>query len=180
MIGKRNKFNLSHTHITTGNLAGLYPVGLFEVLPGDSIQMATSLLARLTPLVTPAFHPLQIKIHHWFAPMRMLWEDWNEFISGYDADGSASTKVYPTITLTAPAVGSLAHYLGVPCDGSNNRTVSALPFRMYADIVNNFYRDQNLQTSLTIDRTDNTDSTTSIDLQNINWSKDYFSTCSTS
>ena len=103
MIGKRNKFNLSHSHITTGDIAGLYPVALVEVLPGDSIQMSTQLLARLTALVTPAFHPLVVKIHHWFSPMRQLWEDWDEFISGYDKDGNASSKTYPTMTLAAPA-----------------------------------------------------------------------------
>lgn len=183
MIGKRGKFSLSHFHITSFNTAQLIPVALLDILPGDSVQMATSALMRFTPLVTPSFHPMMVKIHHWFVPNRMIWDDWDEFISGYDKDGAASTKTYPTATLTTPGIGSLAHYLGVPCDGANNRTVSALPFRAFAKIYNEYYRDQNLQSSLTIDTTDGTDSTTygvgSEAPKAINWSKDYFTTCST-
>lgn len=74
------------------------------------------------------------------------------------------------------AVGSLADYLGVPT-GVASRDVSALPFRGYAKIWNEFYRDQDLETELTIDITSGADTTTNTTLQNADWEKDYFTTC---
>lgn len=73
-------------------------------------------------------------------------------------------------------VGSLADYLGVPT-GVASRDVSALPFRGYAKIWNEFYRDQDLETELTIDITSGADTTTNTTLQNADWEKDYFTTC---
>jgi len=85
-------------------------------------------------------------------------------------------SVFPTITLgggSGAAVGSLADYLGCPT-GVNNLEVSALPFRAYARIWNEFYRDQDLQTELVIDETSGADTTTNTALQNADWEKDYF------
>lgn len=87
-----------------------------------------------------------------------------------------NNSTFPTITIgggSGAAVGSLADYLGVPT-GVNNIEVSALPFRGYSLIWNEWYRDQDLQTALTIDKTDGADTTTNTTLQNCAWEKDYF------
>jgi len=171
---KRNKFSLSYTKLLSCNLGSLIPIGITEVLPGDSVQQATSLLLRCSPLVTPVMHPVKVRIHHWYVPHRLIWEDFEDFITG-GPDGM-DASVFPTITISGgsgAAVGSLADYLGVPT-GINNIEVSALPFRGYDLIWNEWYRDQDLQTALTIDETSGPDTTTSVAMQNCAWEKDYF------
>jgi len=129
---------------------------------------------RCSPLLAPVMHPVHVQIHHWYVPHRLIWDDWEDFITGGPLGTDAS--VFPTITIgggSGAAVGSLADYLGVPT-GVNNIEVSALPFRGYALIWNEWYRDQDLQTELVIDTTSGADTTTSTALQNGCWEKDYF------
>lgn len=169
---KRSKFSLSHYKLLTMDQGYLVPCGLMEVLPGDTFQHSTSALIRVSPLLAPVMHPVHVRIHHWFVPNRLIWEDWEDFITG-GSDGF-NASVFPTITFTGsdPVVGSLADYLGVPtnCD----EPVSALPFRGYAKIWNEWYRDQDLQTELVIDETSGADTTTNTALQSVAWEKDYF------
>ena len=67
---KRSKFSLSHYNLLSCNMGELVPVGLVEVLPGDTMQHAASVLARVSPLLAPVMHPVDIRIHHWFVPHR--------------------------------------------------------------------------------------------------------------
>jgi len=171
---KRSKFSLSNYKLLTCDMGELVPIGLNEVLPGDSIQQATSALIRVSPLLAPVMHPVHVRIHHWFVPHRIVWEDWEDFITGGPDGMDAST--FPTITIgggTGAAVGSLADYLGVPT-GVNNIEVSALPFRAYNMIFNEWYRDQDLVTEVAVSTASGADATTSTSLQNIAWEKDYF------
>lgn len=172
MMLKRNKFSLSNYKLFSCDLGELIPCGLTEVLPGDTLQQATSALVRCSPLLSPVMHPVHIRLHHWFVPHRLVWDDWEDFITG--GEDGLDASVFPTITFASgAAVGTLADYLGVPT-GVNNIEVSALPFRGYALIWNEWYRDQDLQTALVIDETDGADTTTSTALQNCGWEKDYF------
>jgi len=171
---KRNKFSLSHSKLLTCDMGELVPIGLVEVLPGDTVQHAAHLLLRTAPLLAPVMHPVSVRVHHWFVPHRIIWEDWEEFITG-GPDGM-DASVFPTVTIgggTGAAIGSLADYLGVPT-GVDNIVVSALPFRAYATIWNEYYRDQDLETLLTVDETSGADTTTSTVLQHCDWEKDYF------
>lgn len=171
---RRSKHSLSHYRNLTCNMGELVPIGLVEVLPGDTFQHATTLLARTTPLVAPVMHPTHIRIHHFFVPHRLVWNDWENFITG-GPDG-LNASVFPTITVNSGsgfANGSLADYLGVPT-GVDDLPCSALPFRAYALIFNEWFRDQDLTTALTIDLTDGADTTTNQTLQSACWEKDYF------
>ena len=94
----KNLFNLTHYHNTTGNMGELLPIMRHEVLPGDVQQHSTELLLRVAPLLTPVMHPVQVKIHHFFCPTRLVWSDFEDFITGGDDGNDAS--VYPQITLT--------------------------------------------------------------------------------
>lgn len=178
---KRSKHNLSRSNLLTCNMGELVPMGCTEVLPGDTVQHATSVLVRMSPLLSPVMHPVHVRIHHWFVPYRLLWangidDSWEAFITGGHDGLDASTA--PTITPntgTGYAVGSLADYLGIPT-GVDDLPHSALPFRAYAMIWNEFYRDQDLQAALTIDLTGGADTTTNVTLQNVTWEKDYFTT----
>jgi hypothetical protein len=171
---KRAKHNLSHFKDFSCNLGNLVPVGCVEVLPGDTFKHDTSAFMRFAPLNTPVMHPCHVTIHHWFVPTRLLWSNWENFITGGPDGDDAS--VYPTIeapTTTGFAEGSLADYFGIPT-GVDGFDVSALPFRAYAKIYNEFYRDEQLINPLTVSLADGVDSTTSLTMQNVAWEKDYF------
>lgn len=171
---KRSKHSLSNYKLFSCDLGELIPCGLLEVLPGDSIQQATNALVRASPLLSPVMHPVHVRIHHWYVPHRLVWEDFEDFITG-GPDGM-DDSVFPTITMPAEGgavVGSLADYLGIPT-GVNSLSVSALPFRAYAMIFNEWYRDQDLVTPLALSTAAGVDTTTSTALQNVAWEKDYF------
>lgn len=169
---KRHKHSLSNYKLLTCDMGELVPIGLTEVLPGDSVQQATSALVRCSPLLAPVMHPVHIRIHHWYVPHRLIWTEFEDFITAGPAGTSLPT--FPTITLPNPTtVGSLADYLGIP-NALNAPAVSALPFRAYASIWNEFYRDQDLQTELALQTTSGADAVTSTALQNVSWEKDYF------
>ena len=169
---KRNKFSLSHYRLMSSNFGNLVPIGLYEVLPGDTIQQATQALVRLSPLVAPVMHPVHVRIHHYYVPFRLIWEDWENFITG--GEDNNDTSVFPTRTFAGggPNVGSLADYLG--CPPGADVVCSALPFRAYSLIWNEFYRDQDLQTALVVSKAAGADSTTNTTMQNVAWEKDYF------
>lgn len=186
---KRNKFSLSNYKLLTCNMGELIPCGLVEALPGDTIQLSSNALLRASPLLSPVMHPVDVRIHHWFVPMRLVWDSWEAFITG-GPDG-LNASVFPTITIgggTGAAVGSLADYMGVPT-GVNNLAVSALPFRAYNLVWNEWYRDQDLQTALVVSQADGADTTTTgvnaagaqiaytngaALASNCAWEKDYF------
>lgn len=171
---KRFKHSLSYKKLLSCDMGELVPIGLTEVLPGDTVQHATSLLLRASPMLAPVMHPVDVRIHHWFVPHRLVWSEWENFITG-GPDGT-STPTFPTITIgggSGAAVGSLADYLGVPT-GVNNIVVSALPFRGYAAIWNQWYRDQDLETALVYSKASGADTTTNTLLKNCAWEKDYF------
>lgn len=177
---KRNKFSLSHYKLLSCDMGELVPIGCLEVLPGDTVQHATSALLRCSPLLAPVMHPVQVRIHHFFVPHRLTWENWENFITG-GPDGE-DDSVFPTIELSYSAgspdtgsgiVGGLADYLGCPTrvDGLE---VSALPFRAYALVFNEWYRDQDLVNPVGFSTADGLDTTTNTALLRAAWEKDYF------
>lgn len=169
---KRNKFSLSNSKLLSCDMGSLVPIGIQEVLPGDTFNHATSALLRVSPLLAPVMHPVHVRIHHWFVPFRLIWDDWEDFITG-GPDGM-NASVFPTRTFAGgTSVGGLSDYLGVP-SGSTSITVSALPYRAYAMIWNEWYRDQDLQPEIGLQTTSGPDTLTNTTLQNCAWEKDYF------
>lgn len=141
----------------------LVPVQMQEVLPGDSMQLETSALVRCSPMLAPVMHPTTIRFHHWFVPSRLLWDKWEDFITGGQDNDNADT--IPQIVLTQAMIDSgLPDYFGIP--PVVGLSVNALPFRAYNKIYNEFYRDEDLiPTEITEDN---------IEVQNVSWGKDYF------
>lgn len=182
---KRNVFNLSHEHRTSAAFGQLIPVFCEEVLPGDTWQINTESFIRAMPMLAPLMHRVNIYTHFFFVPNRLVWDDWKDFITGGE-DGTANPE-FPQLVL-APQhckINSLADHLGVGVDTdltSNIRIqVNALPFRAYQLIWNEYYRDQNLQDEIEIDKSSgikNTGSGTAVAnmalLRQRNWEKDYF------
>lgn len=147
---KRTAFDLSHEVKLSMDFGMLVPFFCQEVLPGDTFKVSTEALVRFAPLIAPIMHRVNVYTHFFFVPNRLVWDDWKEFITGGD-DGTSS-PVFPTYTFVGNMKpGSLGDYLGLPVtrdsgDPSNRSIkVSALPFRAYHLIWNEYYRDQNLQ-----------------------------------
>lgn len=160
---KRSKHSLSHYNLATFDMGELVPVANFDVLPGDSIRMSTSCLLRLSPLMTPVMHPVTVRLHHWFVPYRLLWDDWEDFITGGPNNAGPATP-FPSTPGPATA-GGLGDYLGIP-PGVAGIDVSLLPFRAYNKIWNENYRDQDLQAEVGLDNGT---------VKQICWEKDYLS-----
>ena len=152
---RRYKHSLSNYRLTTMDMGELVPVGCHEVLPGDTFNHQTSALIRTSPLVAPVMHPVQVRIHHWFVPYRILWDTWEDFITG------VSSSNIPTVTSNT---GRLCDRMGIP-PGFSGSSVNALPIRAYQTIYNEFYRDQDLVTEVSVDSTA---------IRRVAWEKDYF------
>lgn len=170
---KRSKFELSHVNSLSCKMGYIVPIMLQECLPGDTFQADNKIFCRVAPLVAPVMHKVWIDVVTVWVANRMIWDNWETFITGGPDGNDAS--VPPTITMK-PTVGSLADYFGLPLS-SGNITVSALPFRAYALAYNELFRDQDLQEELPISKEDGPDTTTSTALQRAAWQKDYFTTC---
>lgn len=172
---KRYPHNLSHYKLVSGDMGELIPVSWYEALPGDSWRQRTSALVRMSPMLAPVMHPVTIRFHHWFVPNRLIWADWEKFITG-GPDGLDAT-VHPTISSGGGGftAGALADYLGVPPSVAN-LSVNALPFRAYSLIFNEHYRDQDLVTARALSTASGVDATTAVTLAKIAWEKDRYTT----
>lgn len=144
-------FNLSHDRKFSMQMGKLTPMLLQEMLPGDRVKISTQQLVRLAPLVSPVMHEVNVFNHQYFVPHRIIYEDWEKFITG-DQDPD-TMPIFPMIKNLPVQVGSLADYLGLPITnykegrpGGNQlpEYVSLLPFVAYGYIYNEYYRDQNL------------------------------------
>lgn len=139
---EKSKFDLSHEKKLTVEAGRLIPVLCEEVVPGDVFNISSEFLIRLQPLVSPAYVRLNAYIHYFFVPNRLLWSDWEKFISGDDL-------AIPTIYLDSSSLqtGTLWDYFGLPTKSgqvSGALEVLRMPFQAYNLIYNEYYRDQNL------------------------------------
>lgn len=182
---KRSKFNLSHENKLTCNMGQLVPVMTELALPGDKWKCRINAVMRVAPLLAPLMHNVKLYFHTFSVPLRLLMneKEWESFITG-GVDNN-DTSVLPTITFADGInVGELGDYLGFPTNTPatgtspavtlSGLTVSALPFRAYALIYNEWFRNQNLQEELPLSLEMGSDITTNTTLQHRNWKKDYF------
>lgn len=173
---KRSKFSLSHYKLASFYMGELVPLTWVEVLPGDTFQQVSNLLIRVSPLLAPVMHPVHVTIHHWYVPLRIIWPNVEKFITG-GPDGFDAT-VPPYITTENPSAwqvqNQLVDHLGIDPATPSGINISALPFRAYAKIFNENYRDQDLVTPLPLSEGDGADTTTSKLLQNGAWMKDLY------
>lgn len=171
---KRNVFNLSRENKFTCNMGQLIPVFADEALPGDRWKFKSDFVLRLAPMLAPMMHNVNAYVHYFKVPVRLLFDKWEQFITG----GKDNNDATPPPMVDAPAdtgwpVGSLADFLGCPTGVKGLRS-SALPFRAYAKIYNDWYRDENLIDELPMSTDEGTDVTTNTALQRRAWQKGYF------
>lgn len=174
---RRSTFGLSHYRLFSAKMGYIYPIACYEVLPGDTFRQSTSLFLRLAPLVTPVMHPVHVKIHSWYVPYRLLWDDWEDFRTRGPEGTDASEVPYITAPSGGFPVGSLADYLGIPT-GIEGLEVNAFAFRAYNYIFNENYRDERVQDELPWVMTGGADTATSTALAPSPWGRDYFTTAS--
>ena len=153
---QRSQFDRSHGHKTTFDVDNLVPVCLEEVLPGDTANVSTSAFMRLATPIYPIMDNMTATIHWFFCPMRLVWDNTEQFF-GEDlvgGDGNAPVKpIRETVQVTGSNPGSLEDYLGIPA-GVPGLKYDELPLRAYYTIWNEWYRDQNLQEIFPVDRGD--------------------------
>lgn len=172
---KRSKFSLSFQRLQSINMGTLYPTGCLEVLPGDSFRIAQSAFTRFTPLVSPVMAKVDVRLHRFYVPYRLLMDGFEDMITG-GSDGNDTTAV-PQIALTKAKweANPIYDYFGIGCPADNKTiNINALPFRAYNKIWNEFYRDEDLMEAVP-EFTDNTiHSDEEFNLMPICWEKDYF------
>ena len=165
VVRPRSTFDRSRYYKSAFNAGMLIPFFLDDVLPGDTFTLSTTAFARLSTLVTPFMDNLYLDFQFFFVPNRLVWENWQRFCGEQDNPDDSTDFLVPQIELTnvSTQVGSLADYFGLPVGKSMH--VSALPFRAYNLIWNEFYRDENLQNSLEVNLDDGPDIATDYDLR---------------
>lgn len=158
---KGSTFNLSYENKFTAKFGDLIPFFHQEVLPGDKFKVGQQHLMRLAPTLAPLMQQVDVYMHYFFVPNRLIWDGWEDFISNNQSSPAGSLPLKPVMPSipVEPSLegqefllqsGSLADYFNFPSINDfdyNNAgviNVNALPFRAYTLIYNEYYRDQNL------------------------------------
>lgn len=150
----RSVFNRDHKVIFSGNVGDVIPFYVDEVLPGDTFDVTTAKVVRMQPLVTPIMDNVYLDTYYFFVPNRLVWSHWKEF----NGENTQSAW-YPSVSYTVPQLvvpsggfnaGTIADYMGIPIKVGAGKKVSALPFRAYAKICDDWFRDENLMNPVNI------------------------------
>lgn len=155
----RARFKRDYSLLTTMNEGDLVPIYCDEVLPADTAKIDLNALMRMNTPLYPVMDNCYCDFYFFFVPSRLLWEHFENLMGQNDSTFWAETVEYTTPKTTAPSggwnVGTLADYFGIPT-GVENLQVNSLPFRAYAKIWNEWFRDENLQQPVTMSKTDAT------------------------
>lgn len=142
----RSLLNLDHSVKFSCNVGECIPFDCIEVLPGDTFTIDTSKVIRLQPLVAPIMQEIFLDVYYFYIPNRLVWSHWKEFMGENNESAWAPATEYNIPTLQAPSggwnVGTIADYLGVPVGASIYPKVSALPFRAYALVMDQWFRSE--------------------------------------
>lgn len=153
---QRSIFDRSSGHKTSFNVGELIPLYVDEILPGDSVNITTSKVVRLQTLLTPIMDNMYFDTYWFFVPNRLTWNHWKQFCGENTESAWVPQTTYEIPTIKSPTggftVGTIADYMGLPVNTEfkDARLPSALPFRAYALICDQFFRDQNLTDPLNI------------------------------
>jgi len=176
----RAKFDRQFAHKTTFDAGYLVPVYVDEVLPGDTFNLNMTAFARLATPIFPVMDNMYLDSFFFFVPNRLIWNNWQKFMGEQINPGDSISYVVPQQVSPAGgyAVGSLQDYMGLPTVGQvgNSNTVSHCAFwpRAYNLIWNEWFRDQNLQNSVTVDKGDGPDNVSNYTLLRRGKRHDYF------
>jgi len=175
---QRSSFDRSHGLKTTFNVGDLVPIYIDEALPGDSFNLRMNAFTRLATPLHPFMDNLFLDTFFFAVPKRLVWDNFQKFMGEQENPGDSTDFLVPTVT-AAPGgfqPGNMADYFGIPTltDGI---TVSALPFRAYNLIWNEWFRDQNLQDSASVAKDDTNIPASDYPLLKRGKRHDYFTSC---
>jgi hypothetical protein len=171
---QRSTFNRSHDLKTTFDAGYLVPIFIDEALPGDTFSLNTTAFGRLATPINPIMDNIHIETFFFAVPHRLVWNNWEKFCGEQDDPGDSTDYLIPTVSTTA-SNGSLWDYFGIPTDVS--LTWNNLAGRAYNLIWNEWFRDENLQDSVVVNRDDGPDSAADYVLLKRGKRHDYFTSC---
>lgn len=151
---ERSTVDRSCTVKTSWNVGELIPFYCDEIYPGDSVRIETSKAVRLQTLITPVMDNLYLDTYYFFVPNRLVWQHWEQLIGATDGNAWLPQVEYTVPKMSLPSggfnVGTVADYFGIPTgiDSGGAYVINHLPFRAYCKIVNDWFRDENLQDQL--------------------------------
>ena len=171
---QRSSFDRSHGYKTTFDAGQLVPFYLDEVLPGDTFNLGASLFARVNTPVVPIMDNMYLETFFFFVPTRLVWDNWQRFNGEQLNPGDSTDFLIPTLAdQTQFGYASLGDYFGIPT-GVKLNDINALPFRCYNLIYNEWFRDENLQDSLSVPKGDGPDDPSIYVLKRRGKRHDYF------
>ena len=172
---QRSSFDRSHGHKTTFDAGWLIPVFVDEALPGDTFSLNMTVFARLATPLHPVMDNMKLDAFFFFVPNRLVWDNFERFFGAQDNPTDSTSYLVPTVT--SPGGGyaelSLYDYMGIPTKVAN-LTHTALHMRAYNLIWNEWFRDENLQNSVTVPKGDGPDAPTTYNLLRRGKRHDYF------
>lgn len=189
----RNKFDLSHTLLTSGNMGWLYPCLVLPCAPGDTFRIGCEMLTRLLPMLAPVMHLIQARVEYFFCPERIIWENFETWITNGGDDGPPEDPLparpfflYDNGAGLGPvdySANPLLDYMGLPNPDqcplpTTTEKVIAAPFGVYQTVYREYYRDENLQLIEGADPVlqdgDNSGNTALFQMRKRAWEADYF------
>lgn len=176
----RSSFRMEKALKTAFDSGFLVPILCEEVLPGDTVNAKLTAFARLATPIFPFMDNLHFETFFFFCPNRLVWDNWQRFMGERDPDPDSSIDyVIPKINATTTwDIGTIFDYFGLPVQpqlvSEPSLPVNVLPLRMYNLIYNEWFRDENLQDSVIVDRDDGPDPSTNYTLLRRGKRKDYF------
>ncbi len=175
----RSSFDRSHGYKSTFDAGLLIPFYVDEALPGDTFNMRVTAFARLATPLKPFMDNMFLETFFFAVPNRLLWTNWEKFNGAQDDPGDSTSFVVPQTGQFEPPVGSVMDYFGIPTTQqlTDNINVSALPLRAYHLIWNDWFRDENLQDSISIAFGDGPDTDHSVTPLSRGKRHDYFTSC---
>lgn len=174
-------FDLSHDVKQSMKFGQLYPTMSLHVVPGDKIRLGCDALIRFMPLVAPVMHRMDVTMHYFFVPYRLLWDNWENFITNTEVGGTV--PVVPYFNLSPANVNvngnKLVTYFGIPlpanAGGIGTEKITAWEFAAMRFVYNEFYRDQDLIDEINYKLSDGLNDFLDFDdLLFRSWEHDYF------
>lgn len=172
----RSSFDRSHGTKTTLDSGFLVPIFVDEALPGDTFNLRMSTFGRLATPIFPFMDNAFMDSFFFAVPLRLVWDNWERFNGAQDNPDDSTDYVIPTMeapATTGYAIGSLSDYFGIPT-GVDNFSHSALWHRAYNLIWNEWFRDQNLQDSVVVNKGDGPDDPADYEVLRRGKRHDYF------
>lgn len=176
----RSSFSIQTTHKTTFDAGLLVPMYVDEVLPGDSFNLKMTAFARLSTPLFPVMDNMFLDTFFFFVPNRIIWDNWQRFMGEQTDPGDSISYVIPQITSPNDGypIGTIYDHMGLPTVGQvtvgQAVTHNALHLRAYNLIYNEWFRDENLQDSVTVNKGDGPDPNTDYELLRRGKRHDYF------